>query len=61
MKGYPPWPYPQTLDKAVKSCQRQTLYLITNFRKLQMQKVFKNLALGPVLYYFLIVIYEFLQ
>ncbi len=29
------WPYPQTLDKAGKACQGQTLQLITNNGKLR--------------------------
>jgi hypothetical protein len=30
------WPYPQTLDKAGKACQGQTLYLITKISKLRL-------------------------
>jgi len=30
------WPYPQTLDKAGKACQGQTLLSITKMCKLQM-------------------------
>ncbi len=29
IKSLSSWPYPQTLDKAEKACQRQTLKLIT--------------------------------
>jgi hypothetical protein len=33
------WPYPQTLDKAGKACQEQTLFLTMKIRKLQKKKV----------------------
>ncbi len=29
------WPHPQKLDKAVRACQEQTLYHITNICKLR--------------------------
>jgi hypothetical protein len=29
------WPYPQTLDKAGKACQGQTLQFIANINKLR--------------------------
>jgi hypothetical protein len=38
------WPYPQTLDLAVKSCQEPTFQLITKISKLRTKK-FHNI--GP--------------
>jgi hypothetical protein len=39
------WLYPQTLDKAGKACQEQTLSLTTKIRKLRTKKSF--ITLGP--------------
>ncbi len=33
------WPYPQTLDLAVKACHGQTLQLLTKISKLRPQQV----------------------